>query len=65
MLRDVAREGREAHLDRLPVADVGRTWSKTGSASRLGGRPQPGLVEERGEAESLQRHGLAAGVRAR
>ena len=61
--RDVAREGREAHLDRLPVADVGEHLVEDGQRGRLGGRPQPGLVEERGEAEGLQRHGLAARVR--
>ena len=39
------------------------TRSKTGSAARRGRRAQAGLVEQRREAERLQRDGLAAGVR--
>ena len=61
---NVAGEGREAHLDRLPVADVGEHLVEDGQRGRLRRRAQAGLVEERGEAERLQRHRLAARVRA-
>ena len=60
----VRREGREAHLDRLPVADVGEHVVEDGQHRGLGGRAEPRLVQERGEAERLQRDRLAAGVRA-
>ena len=63
MLRDVAGEGREAHLDRLPVADVGEHLVEDGQRGRLGRRPQARLVQQRGEAERLQRDRLAARVR--
>ena len=58
----MAGEGREAHLDRLPVADVGEHLVEDGQRRRLGGGPQPRLVQERGEPERLQRDRLAAGV---
>ena len=63
-VRDVAGEGREAHLDRLAVADVGEHLVEDGQRRRLGGRPEAGLVQERREPERLQRDRLAARVRA-
>ena len=62
--RDVAREGREAHLDRLPVADVREHLVEDGQRGRLGRRAQPRLMQQRGEPERLQRDRLAARVRA-
>ena len=61
---DVAGEGREAHLDRLPVADVREHLVEDRQRGRVRRRAQPGLVQQRGEAERLQGDGLAAGVRA-
>ena len=60
---DVAGEGREAHLDRLLVADVGEHLVEDRQRRGRGGRAQPGLVEQRREAERLQGDRLAAGVR--
>ena len=60
----MAGEGREAHLDRLPVADVGEHLIEDREGRSLGRRPEPGLVQQRGEPERLQRHRLAARVRA-
>jgi hypothetical protein len=62
-VRDVPGEGREAHLDRLLVADVGKHLVEHGESRLRGRRAQPGLVEERSQPERLQRNGLAAGVR--
>ena len=61
---DVAREGREAHRDRLLVADVCEHLVEDGQLDLVRGRPQPALVEHRRQAERLQGDGLAAGVRA-
>ena len=56
-------ERREAHLDRLPVADVGEHLVEHRQRRRLGRHAQPGLVQQRGEPERLQRDRLAARVR--
>ena len=61
---DVAREGREAALDRLLVADVGEHVGDDRQHRALGRHLQPGLVQQHAERERLQRDGLAAGVRA-
>ena len=59
----VRGEGREAHRDRLLVADVDEDLVEDRQRRLVGGRPQPALVERRGEAERLQGDGLAARVR--
>ena len=56
-------EGRQAHLDRLLVADVGEEPVEDGQGGRCGRRAQARLVEQRRQAERLQRDGLAARVR--
>ena len=61
----MAGERREAHRDRLLVADVGEDGVEDGKRGLVGGRPEPALVQQRREAERLQRDGLAARVRAR
>ena len=58
-----AGEGREAHLDRLLVADVGEHLVEDRQRRLRRRRAQARLVEQRGEAERLQRDRLAAGVR--
>ena len=62
---DVAGERREAHGDRLLVADIGEDGVEDGERDLVGGRSEPALVQQGGQAERLQRDGLAAGVRAR
>ena len=59
----VPREGREAHRDRLLVADVGEHPVEDGQLDVVGGQAQAALVERRDETERLQRDGLAARVR--
>ena len=61
---NVPGEGREAHLDRLPVADVCEHLVEDRQRNRLRRRAEAGLVEQRRQADRLQRHRLAAGVRA-
>ena len=57
-------ERRQAHLDRLAVADVREHLVEDRQRRGVGRRPQPRLMEERREPDRLQRNGLAAGVRA-
>ncbi len=60
---DVAGERREAHLDRLAVADVGEHLVEH-RQRRLGSRrAKTALMEQRRQAERLQRNRLAARVR--
>ena len=61
----MAGERREAHRDGLFVADVGQDGVEDGERGLVGGRPEPALMQQRREAERLQRDGLAAGVRPR
>ena len=56
-------ERGQAHLDRLPVADVREHGVEHRQHRELGRRTETGLVEQRGEAERLQRDRLAARVR--
>ena len=57
------RERREAHRDRLLVADVDEDLVEDGQGGRVRRRPQAALVQDGGEPERLQGDGLAAGVR--
>ncbi len=57
------REGREAHRDRLLVADVDEDLVEDGQRRLVRRRAQAALVEDGREPERLQGHGLAAGVR--
>ncbi len=57
-------ERRQAHRDRLLVADVDEDRVEDGQRRLVGGRAQAALVESRSEPERLQGHGLAARVRA-
>ncbi len=59
----VGGEGREAHRDRLLVADVDEDLVEDGQRRLVRRWPQAALVERGGEPERLQRHGLAARVR--
>ena len=59
----VRGEGREAHRDRLLVADVDEDLVEDGQRRLVRRWPQTALVERGGEPEGLQRHGLAARVR--
>ncbi len=59
----MAGEGGEAHLDRLPVADVGEHAVEHRQRRLRRRRAQAGLVEERREPERLERDRLAARVR--
>ena len=63
-VRDVRRERREAHRDRLLIADVGEQAVEHGQHRTRRGRPQPRLMQERRDTERLQGDGLPAGVRA-
>ncbi len=58
------REGRKAHRDRLLVADIDEDLVEDRQRGLVGGRPKPALMQDCGESERLQRHRLAAGVRA-
>ena len=61
----VRRERGQALGDGLIVADVREHPVEHRQARPGGGHPQPALVEHREQAERLERHGLAARVRAR
>ena len=61
----VTREGREAHRDRLLVADVDEDVVEDRQRRLVGRWAQTALVERRGEPERLQRDRLPARVRAR
>ena len=61
---DVAGERREAHGDRLLVADVAQDLVEHGQCGFVGRWAQPALVQYGSEPERLQRDRLAAGVRA-
>ncbi len=60
----VGRERGQALGDRLVVADVGEHPVEHRQAGPRGRHPQAALVQHRQQPERLQRHGLAAGVRA-
>ena len=60
----MGRERREAHRDRLLVADVGQDLVEDRERRLVRRRPKAALVQHGGEAECLQRDGLPARVRA-
>ena len=65
MLRHVRREGRQALLDALLVADVGEhLLEDRHPRAGVGGDMQAALRHQRQQAHGLERHRLAAGVRA-
>jgi hypothetical protein len=64
-ISQVRTEGRETRLDRLLVADVGEdVVEQCDTTLRTHGCRNAGLRQSGDEAECLEKHGLAPGVRA-